>query len=669
MAKTAILRQSKMNTQPQQLQNPRLKRRRPSTTPSNNRHLQPQIMLITFLLYSLLLLVTRAQTHREPLIIGTVDEGGDVLLRRRSASTLDNEGGDGSSEQQWVVYDFKPAIPPYSVGQMEELLLIPRQRADTDNDEIVDEEKGEEVVDNNNATIEEEEEAAVVINETSSEEGDLDVDSKIEEKTIIADDQDGDDVESTSSEIDDTAGNTADAPHVDSKEEEKAAEETATEEEEVTEGEVIEDDKVADDVVDDDATDDTTDNIMDDEDNNDVVEVVENELEEEEAPKMTQMGDTDASLSDSSDEATLDKESNNEETENIDEGSPDSEEERHDDNDNDMVPAVESHNTAAPPTGPLPEPDTDDDDVDLDESSKEEQEPLVESESEIESSEEDDEEVGEEVDTEVDEENETMQQQTTVEDATDGNMDHSTGANDEDNDPTVIVATKEDEDGGVQQEVEVEDDTNDVIVDDNEAPIVINEDSPSPEAIESSPESSPDTETTADEEQIKIQYDDPLPPTSSSSPPSSNNKDANREFVTGLDDVDKLFESVEVPDELDVGADGSSMQDVLVGQALKIITKKAKSLGGAIKVKFDKIATPVKKALPQLGLFGGDNDNEDEAEIDALFASLVNGNENMAKPNLQEEEEHALSELNEKLKKLKQKVKDLPLFKSEEAQK
>ena len=66
---------------------------------------------------------------------------------------------------------------------------------------------------------------------------------------------------------------------------------------------------------------------------------------------------------------------------------------------------------------------------------------------------------------------------------------------------------------------------------------------------------------------------------------------------------------------------------------------------------------------------GGDDDDEDEAEIDALFESLVNGNENMAKPNLQEEEEHALSELNEKLKKLKQKVKDLPLFKSAEAQK
>jgi hypothetical protein len=110
------------------------------------------------------------------------------------------------------------------------------------------------------------------------------------------------------------------------------------------------------------------------------------------------------------------------------------------------------------------------------------------------------------------------------------------------------------------------------------------------------------------------------------------------------------------------------MQDVLVGQALKIITKKAKSLGGAIKVKFDKIATPVKKALPQLGLFGGDND-EDEADVDAIFKSIVSGNDKMATPNLEEEdEENTGNKLNEKLQQLRQKVMDLPLVKSEEAQ-
>lgn len=49
------------------------------------------------------------------------------------------------------------------------------------------------------------------------------------------------------------------------------------------------------------------------------------------------------------------------------------------------------------------------------------------------------------------------------------------------------------------------------------------------------------------------------------------NTAANDEFVSGLDDVDKFFEEVDPPDELDVGASGLSLQDVLVGQGLQII--------------------------------------------------------------------------------------------------
>lgn len=49
-----------------------------------------------------------------------------------------------------------------------------------------------------------------------------------------------------------------------------------------------------------------------------------------------------------------------------------------------------------------------------------------------------------------------------------------------------------------------------------------------------------------------------------------------------------------------------------MGQALKIIGKKGKNLGDAIKVRFDKLAMPVKKALQQLRLFG-DDDEDDEA--------------------------------------------------------
>ena len=73
-------------------------------------------------------------------------------------------------------------------------------------------------------------------------------------------------------------------------------------------------------------------------------------------------------------------------------------------------------------------------------------------------------------------------------------------------------------------------------------------------------------------------------------PTNVDNKEANRKFVDGLDELDKLFEPVEVPDELDVGADGTSMQEVLVGQGLKIIWKNVKrllfSLGGNRNAKY-----------------------------------------------------------------------------------
>lgn len=51
-------------------------------------------------------------------------------------------------------------------------------------------------------------------------------------------------------------------------------------------------------------------------------------------------------------------------------------------------------------------------------------------------------------------------------------------------------------------------------------------------------------------------------------------KSANSEFVDGLDDIGKFFEDVEPPDELDVGAVGSSIQEVLMGQGTRIVLKR-----------------------------------------------------------------------------------------------
>ena len=399
----------------------------------------------------------------------------------------------------------------------------------------------------------------------------------------------------------------------------------------------------------------------------------------------------------------------------------DEEEDNHDKKD-ELMPAIEPHNTAAPPVGPLPEPDTDDN---L-ESSVEEEEPTGESENSVEevdtteksdSSMEEEDTIEEsdsesesmnEEDNEVDGDESLQEQSNNEQDAIDDGVDESATTN---NDEEAIVISddneveleeevvedqkeedervdgaedleegrQKEEDEGVdgaedeedQHEVKLEDDT----IDDYTTPPDTYEEELLSETSDSSQdESSPDTitiEEEEEEEEINIQYGDVVdPPTLSPSPPSSNNKDANREFVTGLDDVDKLFESVEVPDELDVGADGSSMQDVLVGQALKIIGKKVKNLGDAIKVRFDKLALPVKKALPQLGLFGDDDDEDDETDIDAIFDSLVNGDGKMElPPSLQEDEEEETSVLDVKLQQLKERVKDLPLVKSKEAQK
>jgi ribosomal protein L22 len=45
---------------------------------------------------------------------------------------------------------------------------------------------------------------------------------------------------------------------------------------------------------------------------------------------------------------------------------------------------------------------------------------------------------------------------------------------------------------------------------------------------------------------------------------------ANDEFVHGLDDFHKFLEEVDPPDELDVGASGYSIQEILMGQGTKI---------------------------------------------------------------------------------------------------
>jgi len=59
--------------------------------------------------------------------------------------------------------------------------------------------------------------------------------------------------------------------------------------------------------------------------------------------------------------------------------------------------------------------------------------------------------------------------------------------------------------------------------------------------------------------------------------PRSDNElfsSANHDFVHGLDDFHKFLEEVDPPDELDVGASGLSIQEILMGQGTKILKTK-----------------------------------------------------------------------------------------------
>jgi hypothetical protein len=51
------------------------------------------------------------------------------------------------------------------------------------------------------------------------------------------------------------------------------------------------------------------------------------------------------------------------------------------------------------------------------------------------------------------------------------------------------------------------------------------------------------------------------------------------DLVSGLDDIDNLFEGVDPPDELDVGADGASIQEVLMGSATRLVIKRISIVG------------------------------------------------------------------------------------------
>mmetsp|Transcript_32663 Transcript_32663/g.79206 ORF Transcript_32663/g.79206 Transcript_32663/m.79206 type:complete len:665 (+) Transcript_32663:61-2055(+) len=82
-----------------------------------------------------------------------------------------------------------------------------------------------------------------------------------------------------------------------------------------------------------------------------------------------------------------------------------------------------------------------------------------------------------------------------------------------------------------------------------------------------------DEEDTADDETAP-DGNDGSPPAQAKLQSLQNAGDVNSDFVEGLDDIDKFFEGVDPPDELDVGASGSSMQDMLMKKGKEILIKR-----------------------------------------------------------------------------------------------
>lgn len=83
--------------------------------------------------------------------------------------------------------------------------------------------------------------------------------------------------------------------------------------------------------------------------------------------------------------------------------------------------------------------------------------------------------------------------------------------------------------------------------------------------------------------------------------PNSNNADVNSEFGDGLDDIDKFFEGVNPPDELDVGY-GSSIQDVLIDKGKDILLKKIRGFAHWIKVGWKTMGPKLEERISQFEL-------------------------------------------------------------------
>eukprot|EP00978_Attheya_sp_CCMP212_P001494 scaffold3141_cov53-Attheya_sp.AAC.3 len=97
----------------------------------------------------------------------------------------------------------------------------------------------------------------------------------------------------------------------------------------------------------------------------------------------------------------------------------------------------------------------------------------------------------------------------------------------------------------------------------------------------------------------------------------------NREFVEGLDDLHKLMEEVDPPDEMDVGAAGSSIQDVLMGQGTKIISKRLSQEVSKAKTLASVMGKRVRKKWDKLVRHEGSNEKTKFGEVCSTAVEII----------------------------------------------
>lgn len=99
---------------------------------------------------------------------------------------------------------------------------------------------------------------------------------------------------------------------------------------------------------------------------------------------------------------------------------------------------------------------------------------------------------------------------------------------------------------------------------------------------------------------------------------NNNNADVNSEFGDGLDDIDKFFEGVNPPDELDVGY-GSSIQDVLMDKGKDILLKKIRGFAHWIKVGWKTMGRKLEERISEFQLpFQNTSSTASEPETKSL---------------------------------------------------